>query len=98
MNAKQRIVSIIRSEYEKAEQAHRMAFAERVGIDAASNAWDDFNKHNNLDGVGCRYDNPHTTQALAAIRREEAAKLHYLHMKDAYQCAVDTFLSEEPNK
>jgi hypothetical protein len=89
MNAQQRIVSIIRNEYERAVEVHRRAHAERVGIDAAANAWDEFNPG---DGVGSFLQNPHNT--LRASEREEAAKLYESQMRECYTCAVDTFLEK----
>lgn len=89
MNSKQLIVNIIRREFDMASESYRHAHAERVGIDAAANAWDDFNKN---DGIGGFSTNPHNT-TLAAIR-EHTAKVHYENMREAYSCAVDTFIAD----
>jgi hypothetical protein len=88
--ARQRIVNLVRAEYERAAEAFRHAHAERVGIDAAANAWDDFNKD---DGIGCISQNPHNT--IAASKREEAAKLYASQMREAYSHAVDTFIGAD---
>lgn len=90
MNKKQRIVSIIRSEYERASEAYRQAHAERVGMDAAANAWDDFHPQ---DGVGGFSQNPHV--GVQWLKREEAARIYAAQLREAYEFAVDTFLADE---
>jgi hypothetical protein len=87
--ARQRIVNMLRAEYERATTAFRHAHADRVATDAAANAWDQFNPE---DGVGGMSTNPYN--ANAASRREEEAKIHAAHMKDAYEYAVDTFIEQ----
>lgn len=87
MNTQQLIVSILRAEYERASEAYRKSHAERVGMDAAANAWDEFNPH---DGVGGMSQNPHLSCRWS--EREEAAKLYASQMREAYEFAVDTFI------
>ena len=87
--AKQRIVSLVRAEYERASEAYHKAHAERVGMDAAANAWDEFNPE---DGVGGMRQNPHAGGRWS--EREEAAKLYASRMRQAYELAVDTFVSD----
>lgn len=88
LNKKQRIVAILRAEYERASEAYQKAHAERVGMDAAANAWDDFHS----DGIGMS-QNPHSSRRWS--EREEAAKLYAAQMREAYEFAVDTFLKNE---
>lgn len=87
----QRIVGMLRAEYERAEAAHRTAYAERVGMDAAANVWDDLNRN---DGVGGIRQNPYNT--LTASTREESAKLYASQMREAYEYAVDVFIEKLP--
>ena len=90
LNKKQRIVAILRAEYERASEASRKAHAERVGMDAAANAWDDSNPDN---GVGGMSQNPYSSDQWS--KREEEAKLYAAQMREAYEFAVDTFLKNE---
>lgn len=88
MDKRQRIVNILRAEYERASEAYRKAHAERVGMDAAANAWDKFNPN---DGIGGMSQNPHNN--IKWSQREEEAKLYAAQMKEAYEFAVDTFIN-----
>jgi hypothetical protein len=90
MNKRQRIIHIIRKEYERAESAYRIAFANRVGVDAACNAWDDFNKD---DGVGSISANPHCPQM--AQKTEDAARVYAAQMREAYEHVVDVFTEDD---
>ena len=90
LNKKQRIVAMLRAEYEKASEAFRNAYATRIGMDAAANAWDDSNPDN---GVGGMSQNPYSSDQWS--KREEAAKLYAAQMREAYEFAVDTFLKNE---
>jgi len=92
MEPRQLIVKIIREKYEKAQEDFRHAHAERVGLDAACNVWDDLNKE---DGIGGISQNPYATQARTAALRESNLQTFVSHMKRAYDCAVDTFLKDE---
>ena len=87
MTKQERIVKLLRSEYERAAESYRKAHAERVGMDAAANAWDQFNPD---DGVGGMSQNPHSSGRWS--EREEAAKLYAAQMREAYEFAVDTFI------
>ena len=91
MNSKERIVKLIRAEYERASEAYRKAHAERVGMDAAANAWDQFNPD---DGVSGFSQNPHNSNRLS--QKEETSKVYAHQMREAYEFAVDTFLSDLP--
>lgn len=81
------IINLLRREYEQAEYNHRQAYAERVGMDAAANVWDDFNKEN---GAGSFSQNPY--DSLTYSQKEERAKLAAAKMKAAYELAINTFL------
>ena len=87
MDKRQRIISILRAEYERAAKSYRNAHAERVGMDAAANAWDRFNPD---DGVGSISQNPHSSGQWSD--REQSAKLYASQMREAYEFAVDTFI------
>jgi hypothetical protein len=87
MDKRQRIVAMLRAEYERASEAYRKAHAERVGMDAAANAWDEFNPD---DGIGGMSQNPHSSGRWS--EREEAAKLYAAQMREAYEFAVDMFI------
>jgi hypothetical protein len=87
MDKRQRIVAILRSEYERSTGEYRKAHAERVGRDAAANAWEKFNPD---DGIGGRSQNPHSSSRLTD--REEEAKFYAAQMRETYEFAVDTFI------
>lgn len=89
MNAKQRIVSLIKWEYDRAEREYRSAIAERAATIAAANAWDDYNP---MDGVGGMSTNPYITSN--ADKRENDARVFALQMQEAYDLAVNTFLED----
>ena len=92
MNPSQRIITLVRREYVLAEENFRRAHAERVGTDAAANAWDEYCTH---DTVGGFSQSPHNTQR--ASEREQRAKEYYQQMKDTYEHAVDVFLEGIPS-
>jgi hypothetical protein len=97
MDKRQRIVSILRKEYERAAESYRKAHAERVGMDAAANAWERFNDTGRVpcphdDGVGSISQNPHSGGRWS--EREQAAKLYASQMREAYEFVVDTFIGE----
>ncbi len=87
MTKQQRIVNMLRVENERAQEAWRHAHAERVGIDAAAIAWDEFNPQ---DGVGGFSQNPHNTNQ--ASEREERARVYAAEIREAYEFAIDTFI------
>jgi hypothetical protein len=89
MSARQLIIKLVRTEYEKASNGYREAQATRAGVEAAAQTWERLNS--DCPGV---WRNPHN--ATEASNREQKAKDHYLEMKSAYECAVDTFVSIEP--
>ena len=88
MDKRQIIVAMLRAEYERSAEAYRKSHAERVGMDAAANAWDEFNPD---DGIGGMSKNPHGSRRWS--EREEEAKLYAAQMREAYEFAVDTFIS-----
>lgn len=87
MNAKQRIVAILRREYEQAVTNYRLAHAQHIGIVGAANTWDECNPD---DGVGGMSQNPFNITAES--NKDNAARIHAENMKEAYDLAVDTFL------
>lgn len=91
MEPRQLIVKIIREKYERAQEDLKHAHAERVGLDAACNVWDDFNKEDSIGGMS---QNPYSSQAHTAALRESQLQTSVAHMKRAYELAVDTFLKE----
>jgi hypothetical protein len=85
----QRIVAILRREYEKANEAYRHAHAEHMGAVASANAWDQCNPE---DGVGAFGRNPYNIDA--ASKRDTDARVYAADMRDAYEHAVDTFVEK----
>jgi hypothetical protein len=59
-----------------------------MGMIAAANVWDDMNKE---DGVGGPSGNPYNVHLASST--DEQARIHAANMKEAYEFAVDTFLS-----
>ena len=89
MDKRLRIITVLRNEYERAVEAYRKASAERAGIDAAANTWEESHPD---DGVGGFSQNPYTDTGHA--EREHAAKLYAAEMCEAYKFAVDTFIGQ----
>jgi len=92
MDKRERIVSLLRTEYHRASESYRHAHAEHMGQVAAANAWDDLNPN---DGVGGFKSNPYNVQL--ASEKEQRARLYAEQMREAYDFAVDTFVSTGAN-
>lgn len=90
MDKRQLIVSLLRAEYHRASEAYRHAHAEHMGQVAAANAWDRLNPD---DGVGGFKSNPYNVQN--ASDKEDRARVYAAQMREAYDFAVDTFVSAD---
>jgi hypothetical protein len=88
MDKRQLIVSLLRNECDRACAAYRHAHAEHAGTIASANAWDESNKEG---GVGGFSQNPY--RVSVAAEKDERCRVYYQQIKDAYEFAVDTFLS-----
>lgn len=91
MNKQQVIVATLRHEYELAVAAYRKAHADHVGMIVSANAWDD---HNPDDGVGGMSQNPYNTDISSD--KDISARKNYEKLREAYNFAVGTFLSDSP--
>ena len=91
--SKKMIIKTIADKRNQAEECYRKAYAERVGMDAAANAWDDCNQN---DGVGGFSTNPYTQRDYT--KAEDDAKLAAAKWKEAYELAVAFFITDESRK
>lgn len=89
MDKRQRIVELLRAEYHRASEAYRHAHAEHMGQVAAANAWDQLKTD---DGVGGFSSNPYNVSV--ASEKENRARVYAEQMREAYDFAVDTFVSD----
>lgn len=90
MDKRQRIVALLRAEYHRASEAYRHSHAEHMGQVAAANAWDQLKPD---DGIGGFRSNPYNVSI--ASEKENQARLYAEQMREAYDFAVDTFVSEQ---
>ena len=88
MTPAQRIVNIVRTKYIEAEDAYRKACAEFAGAIASANIWDNYNK----DEFNKFMQNPYNVNR--ARQKKVDTRLHYEHLKETYQLAVDTFVEK----
>lgn len=91
MNEKQKIVDIIRVEYEKVRDAYMRAHAERVGLEHAEKAWDYLMPEDSIDFIP---SNPYSSNLPQALKKEEQAKIEFKAMENVYKVAVSTFLAQ----
>ncbi len=83
------IVRVMRREVELAQERHIKVVAERAAKIASANIWDDLHPE---DGVGGISMNPYAD--LSRIdQREIESRNAMARMQQAYNLAVDTFLS-----
>lgn len=91
-NKAQWIIDLLRLEVARTEKLHLEARASYAGTEAASSVW---MSHNSEDGIGGISQNPYNVPQ--ARERAQKAALQADQARQAYDFAVDTFLSKRPD-
>lgn len=90
MNKQQRIVKILRREYDFKLRDYVQKMAERAAVIAGARVWD---QHNPEDGVGGISGNPYKVEAAKEAAEEASQRLS--EIQEVLDFAVETFLGEE---